>query len=237
VKKILIFGGTIDGRELAERLSADKDLKVTLSVATEFGKSLIDEGINTIVGRLEKNEIEHLISSFDVVVDATHPYAKIISKNILDVKKDKKVYRLIRDKSNLDGVIEAEDIKDACKKCSEGNILAATGSKEIGQYTNIERVYARVLPTKESILLCKMAGLKEENIIESFGKTTVEENLEVIRKYNIKNLITKDGGKRGGFEEKKKAAMIAGINFIVIKRPKEEGYHLEELILLLGGMK
>jgi len=237
VKKILIFGGTIDGRELAERLASDKGLEVTLSVATEFGKSLIGDGINTIVGRLEKNEIEHLISSFDIVVDATHPYAKIISKNILDVKKDKKLYRLIRDESNLDGVIEAKGIKDACDKCSEGNILAATGSKQIAQYTNLKRVYARVLPTKESVLLCKLAGLKEENIIERFGKSSVKENLEIIEKYDIKNLITKDGGKRGGFEEKKEAARIAGINFIVIKRPKEEGYHLEELIELLGGTK
>ena len=237
MKKILIFGGTIDGRELAERLSSDSNINVTLSVATEFGKALIDDKINTIVGRLEKDEIEQLISSFDAIIDATHPYAKIISKNISDVCKDKKVYRLIRDESNLDGVIEAEDIKDACKKCGEGNILAATGSKEIAQYINLERVYARVLPTKESVMLCKMAGLKEENIIESFGKVTVEENLEIIKKYNIKNLITKDGGKRGGFEEKKEAARIAGINFIVIRRPKEEGYHLEELIALLGGKK
>lgn len=238
MKKILIFGGTEDGRELAERLSENKELIITLSVATELGKELVgSDKINVLMGRLDQNQIKDIIGENDIIIDATHPYAVEVSKNIALVVRDKKLLRLLREESKLIGAVMAENIKDACSKCGSGNVLAATGSKQIAEYTCLERVYARVLPTKESVKLCYDAGLDDEHIIKHFGRNTVEENIEVINKYEIKNLITKDGGNRGGFKEKKRAAEITGVKFIVIKRPNEEGYSLEELLRILGDLR
>jgi precorrin-6x reductase len=235
VNKILIFAGTEDGRELAEKLSKNRELNVTLSVATEFGKELVNsDKLKVLMGRLDENQIRKVIEEHDIIIDATHPYAVEISKNIFQAKGNKKLLRLLREESKLGKSVIAKDIKDACSKCDEGHVLAATGSKQIAEYTCLDRVYVRVLPTEESIKLCYDAGLGDNQIIRHFGKNTVEENIEIINKYNIKNLITKDGGDRGGFNEKKEAAERTGIKFIVIKRPEEEGYSLEELLRILG---
>ena len=43
-------------------------------------------------------------------------------------------------------------------------------------------------------------------------------------------LVTKDGGRAGGFEEKAAAAREAGAELVVIGRPAETGYTLEEIL-------
>ena len=43
--KLLIFGGTTEGRKLIEYLK-DKNIKIYLCVATEYGESLIEENEN-----------------------------------------------------------------------------------------------------------------------------------------------------------------------------------------------
>src|SRR5688500_5882221 len=80
--KILILGGTADARELAERLMA-LGHDVTTSLAGRTRKPAIPAGqvrvgkfggIPGLVGYLRAAGIERL-------VDATHPYASLISMN------------------------------------------------------------------------------------------------------------------------------------------------------------
>lgn len=254
--KLLIFGGTTEGRELTEYLSGkNADSKsdifdVTLSVATEYAKKFLDgSSMKILVGRLETEDIEELVEKerYDYVVDATHPYAVEVSKNIKKSLKlltekgfdyETKYIRLLRKKSDLSGCIVLGSIAEACSKCDCGNVLASTGSKQINEYSELEnfsdRVYARVLPTDKSIKLCIDAGLDDSHIIVNTGAVSYEDNIEVIKKYNIKNIITKDGGVKGGFYEKRDAAIDSGINIIVVDRPAENGMTYEEVISLLS---
>ena len=50
-----------------------------------------------------------------------------------------------------------------------------------------------------------------------------------LREYNS-FLVTKDGGKTGGFEEKLKGAQEAGAEVLVIRRPFDQGISLEAVI-------
>ena len=81
--KILIFGGTTEGRLLAQTLS-QQGLPATVSVATPLGAQELSglPGISPLVGRKTTEEMAELLKSFDRCVDATHPYAVEASRNI-----------------------------------------------------------------------------------------------------------------------------------------------------------
>lgn len=243
---IIVFSGTSDGNEIVGKLSK-LGHNVIVSVATDYAKDfLIDYDVTVLSGRLDIAKIVQVISQNDVncIIDATHPYATEVSGNInsafIQVKENSnsniEKFRLLREQSLYEEHITlVDDIKTACDKTVAGNVLATTGSKQIHEYTTLvdykTRLYSRVLPTEESVQLCKKAGLDESKIIQSLGALSVEENVETIRRYNIKNLITKDGGVKGGFPQKSEACKLTDTKLIVIKRPKEttEFYSTDEI--------
>ena len=247
MKHLLIFGGTTEGRELAQQLSANQR-PVVLCVATEYGKEMIPQpepNLVVKVGRLVPKDMCQMMTDYhvDTVIDATHPYAVAVSEHIaLACEEQGTTYlRLLREQSGYDGnSMIAQTIPHGCTMVANGNVLATTGSKQVAEYMALpdykNRLYTRVLPTPESIALCKKAGLEEDHIITSFGVLSVEENLEMISKYKIKTMITKDGGQKGGFDQKRMACEQAGIAFIVVKRPtKEDGFSMEDILHKIGG--
>ena len=246
MKDLLIFGGTTEGRELAETLS-DKGQRVILSVATQYGKEMIPQQSQYLqikVGRLDHIEMSRIITAngIGIVIDATHPYAVEVSKHIKQAcgTTMTEYLRLLRDTSGYDeDMTMADTIEESCTMVEDGNVLATTGSKQIGEYTQLvdykQRLYARVLPTQESIDLCKKAGLDDDHIITSFGVLSVAENMEMMARYQIKTMITKDGGTKGGFGEKRLACKQGNIKCIVVKRPMvEDGFSMTEILEKIG---
>ena len=75
---LLIFGGTTEGRVLAETL-VNQGHRVTVSVATSLGAEELS-GIPCTIweGRLEEAAMEARVRDFDLVIDATHPYACLL---------------------------------------------------------------------------------------------------------------------------------------------------------------
>ena len=82
---ICVFGGTTEGRELVEFLSA-QPCNVTACVVTDYAQSLLPASGHVTVSakKLPAGEIAAMLLSqrFDLVVDATHPYAQSITKSI-----------------------------------------------------------------------------------------------------------------------------------------------------------
>ena len=81
--KLLIFGGTTEGRILAQR-AGELGAEVTVSVATELGAEELAglDGVRVLTGRLDRPRMEALLPGFDLCVDATHPYAKLATATI-----------------------------------------------------------------------------------------------------------------------------------------------------------
>lgn len=83
--RLLIFGGTTEGRELSQ-FCADRGILALVSVASEYGKTLVpqSENLKVLVNRLTEKEMSELIARERVclVVDATHPYAAEATENI-----------------------------------------------------------------------------------------------------------------------------------------------------------
>ena len=81
--KVLVFGGTTEGRLLARELSA-LGAQVTVSVATALGAEELRgvPPLTVCVGRKDARQMREMLPGFAVCVDATHPYAAEASGNI-----------------------------------------------------------------------------------------------------------------------------------------------------------
>ena len=125
----------------------------------------------------------------------------------------------------------AEAIRDYLSG-RQGNIMLATGSKELAVYAPLGggRLYPRVLPCHEGIAACERAGIPHRNIIAMQGPFSIDLNLALIRQHNIKYLVTKDGGRAGGFDEKARAARLGGAELIILRPPEDEGQDYDEIL-------
>ena len=244
LREILIFAGTTEGRKLSECLAAS-GIAHTLCVATEYGEIVLNEHPLTKIhrGRMNSEEIKEFIQNgnFMAVVDATHPYADVITENIKTAMQGMKVpyLRLKREQDEpkeQESVVyfnTSEDCAKALEK-TEGNILLTTGSKELEKYCisdNVKkRFYVRVLPSKESLSLCMEKGIQGKHIIAMQGPFSIEMNKAIIDQYDISCLVTKESGSAGGYQEKLQAAKQADIPVFVIGHKKEEdGYSFTEI--------
>lgn len=247
MKQILIFAGTTEGRTLAERL-AEAGIYHTVCVATEYGEIVLKENpfLTILKGRKTKEEMRALIQSdeFEAVIDATHPYADVVTANIRQALEGLPVpyFRLKRDteKEKAEGKIRYFQNHEACEKAlgeMRGNILLTTGSKDLFRYCQRqsvkERLFVRVLPGMESLSLCMEEGIQGKRIIAMQGPFTEEMNLAVIRQFQIACLVTKRSGQTGGYPQKLSAASKAGIPVFVIGHPEEDGISLRELCRVL----
>jgi precorrin-6A/cobalt-precorrin-6A reductase len=83
MRRILILGGTTEARRLAERLAERRDLAVTLSLAGRTASPAAQPVPVRIGGFGGAHGLAaHLAAErIDALIDATHPYAAIISAN------------------------------------------------------------------------------------------------------------------------------------------------------------
>lgn len=248
-KKILIFAGTYEGRILCERLSHFGTLQIDVSVATEYGASIIEgiTGVNILTNRLTKQDMIALIkqSNYDKIIDATHPFAVEVTKNIKSACEElnKDYIRLLREDIHLsdsDDIIEVSDIQGAVEvlNSTDKNALITTGSKEIALFKGVndydKRLYVRVLPSVEAINACHDIGIKSKNIICMQGPFSNELNVAMLKQYNCEYLVTKSTGDVGGILQKAQAVQQVGAKLIVISRPtKEQGYSIDNVIDLI----
>ncbi len=83
--RVIIFGGTTEGRKLAEFFNRQK-VKTCVCVATSYGASLLPQGQWLTISHkpLDQLEMEEMFRSYkpELVVDSTHPYAKEVTQNI-----------------------------------------------------------------------------------------------------------------------------------------------------------
>ena len=235
---VVVFSGTTEGRELSRQLAA-LGIEVTVSVATPLGQEEQGStpGVTVRCGRLLPDEMAALLGDAALCIDATHPYAVEATKNIKAAAEKAGVgyLRLLRPASPLpENCLVFESAKQAAEALAakEGNLLLATGAKELAQFAAIppERLYPRVLPTLESIAACEAANIPHRNIIAMQGPFSFALNQAMMEQFHIRWLVTKDGGAAGGFDEKAAAASAAGAQLVVIRRPPEQGETASEVL-------
>ena len=242
MSELLIFGGTTEGRLLAEHC-AKSGISADVSVATEYGASLLPEGVNVLCGRLDTDEMTALMleNKYTLVIDATHPYAVEATKNIKAACKNAGIrgLRLVR-KSSVSWGKTVSDMSELVELLnrSEGAVLSTLGSKALPELTEVrnyrERLWIRVLPSEEILEQCRGLGYDTANVIQEKGPFTVEQNVAHLQKSGAGILVTKESGETGGYSEKAEAARICGAEMITLMRPADEGCSLEEIIDIIA---
>lgn len=274
--KIWIFGGTTEGRLLAEYCSREK-IEAWVSVASEYGEELLQEElmesgnagnpdlnhntclakkslknvqassvIKVLRGRMDRYQMEEFIRNqgIHLVIDATHPHARLVSEEIQEAcgRTGVRLERCLRTEGEQNKArdwVEVDSIQEAVSFLSSvsGVIFATTGSKELEALCQIpdyqKRVYARVLPTSNVLKKCEKLGITGSHLIAMQGPFSTEMNTLFLRQTKAEWLLTKDSGRAGGFQEKVEAARENGTRVVVIRRPEEDGISLEEAMEVL----
>ena len=224
---IWVVGGTSNATEICERLVV-AGLSVVVSVTTDFGRQLSEfPGIEVVQGKLSLDGMEQLIQNYRVrlVVDASHPFAAEVSSNaMLAAEKIGVPYlRFERANTRFENATYVDDYEEAVAYLADkqGNILLTTGSKFVAKFIplGVERLYARVLSTSDSIALCEQAGLNPVNVIAMCGVGSVALNMALLKEFDIQFLVTKESGAEGGLQEKIEAANLVNAEVIIIQRP------------------
>ena len=247
MKRVLIYGGTTEGRRLAEKL-AEAGIPSLVLVATEYGEQMMVPGeksgrIQVLQGRLTAAEMAALYEREQpaVIVDATHPYAEAVKKNIRESREGFRQIPYYRVCRNPEVPEEREDARyfDTTEDCvralrsAAGNILLTTGSKTLSEFCRWpdlrERLYVRVLPSVESLEICREQGIRGDRIIAMQGPFSEEMNRQMLHETRSEILVMKESGRTGGEAARIQAAEKAGATCFIIRRPcaAEEGLPLD----------
>ena len=218
-----------------------------MSVATQYGEEVLQpHPLMTIhTGRLDRSGMARMMREghYLCVIDATHPYAQIVSREIEAACGETGLpyLRLMREETGAGNPDPGSDggtcayVRDVAEAgaflaADSGHILVTTGSKELVRFAKAlgdpARITARVLPAQESLRACAEAGLTGKQIIAMQGPFDTEMNCAQIRHAGASWIVTKETGAAGGYPEKIEAARKCGIRAVVIRKPSEQEHRI-----------
>jgi precorrin-6A/cobalt-precorrin-6A reductase len=144
IRRILILGGTGEARQLAARLAARADLAVTLSLAGRTA-SPAAQGVPVRVGGFggAQGLADYLSNErIDALLDATHPYAAMISANAARAAELSKTALLALRRppwarASGDQWIEVADVPGAVEALAAAprRVFLALGRNELAPFT------------------------------------------------------------------------------------------------------
>ena len=246
--KVFLLGGTKDSINIIRHIKNNYDSYILTTTTTEYGAELAREGgsDNTIARPLLKEEIIKIITdyNFEVLIDATHPFASHITQTSSSIADEMKIpyIRFERPLSNLQNIDTSHvSYVDSFKSAGElienefksGAVLHFAGAntmEEILNYVSPDRFYPRILKVEKSLEKCRKLNIPSDHIIPMKGAASLEENIRLIEKYNAIVMITKESGEIGGVTEKIEAANEKDIGVIMIQRPKIDNLKENDIV-------
>lgn len=242
---IILFGGTSEGRTIAELLGK-KQINTLVCVATQYGEGLLTSSgtLRVCKGRMDSAQMSALLvrEKPRLIIDATHPFALEVSKNIGLACQQLGIKRITVQRSSFDcgGCKAFSTLEQLMSWLSSqpGTIFSTLGVKEAQALTVIpgyrERVWLRILPDIDGLSSCIDAGFPQKHIICMQGPFSRELNTAMLLAAGTDILVTKETGAAGGYPEKLAAAKECGITAAVLLRPKQDsGISLAMVIKLI----
>ncbi|MDK2824038.1 MAG: precorrin-6A/cobalt-precorrin-6A reductase [Clostridia bacterium] len=229
---ILILGGTLESRKLADFLKSNH-YSFLISTVSQYGHSLARE-VSPNVQRqvLDEHSLEHLCweKNINTIIDATHPFATNISLTAIKVasKLNLNYLRLEREgikipvKNSLVHIVA--NSKEAASLAPQlgTRILLTIGSRQLDYFRELikeKKVLARVLPEMLSLQKCLELGLQPKQIIAMQGPFSKEFNKALFKEKQVEVVITKNSGTIGGVDTKVTACLELNIPVIIIDKP------------------
>ncbi len=247
-----VFSGTSDGNALANEL-AQQGYPVVVSTATGYGGEVAAQhcsGVSVWAGHQGVEARKQALSQNQAraIVDATHPYASLISEQLMGLSKSMNIpYLRFERPSSVgcadEGSASLSSIGERCASLRSAHptysleqaadqaialgrrIFLTTGSKDLATFLNApgaaEREwFVRVTPEPEFIQRAIDLGVPRSHICAMQGPFSEAFNTALWRDLKIDCVITKDSGDAGGYNAKLAATQALDIPLLVIKRPK-----------------
>jgi precorrin-6A/cobalt-precorrin-6A reductase len=229
---IFVEGGTADGREAAERLSASGK-EVIYSSISNYNAPKENPHLHWHIGTMDMDQLKAFLTEHQVTVfvDATHPYAKAASVNAMAACRALHLRYIRFERPGIQSMAPElqkqvrhfpdYDQMAAYLKNFPGNILTTTGSRELAHYQPLDkkRVYIRILPTSSVLKKCEALGYKPSHILALQGPFSQAMNEAMIEDHDIRFVTTKDSGDVGGVADKIRAAAQKGAEVLCVDRP------------------
>ncbi len=232
---VMVMAGTKDAANIIKMLSSTGKFNILATTTTSYGADIAKAaGADNVISKaLHPEELIEVINAnhIEVLVDATHPFAAnathnaIKSSNITEIK----YLRFERPGKNFkenDLIHEVSSFEEAALKAcelTEGRVLHLAGVSTLApiiKKIDHTMLFARVLPSVDSIQKCIDMGLNQENIIAMQGIFSKEFNKALFKEYEATLIITKESGETGGTPSKISAAVELGIDVVLVTRPK-----------------
>ncbi|MCK8060513.1 MULTISPECIES: precorrin-6A reductase [unclassified Fusibacter] len=225
---ILIVGGTSDANRLAGGIAQNGDAYI-MTVTTETGRKMAENcGIDAVVHPFTPEKIKRFIldHGVDVVLDASHPHAGEISRQLIEACCTMDIL-YIRYERKQTGLTEegnqyvVDSMEDAASLAPTlAKRILVTGSKHaaLWEATACTVIY-RVLPTSEVLRELESLHVGMDRILAQKGPFSFDQNRTTLVDFDIDALVMKESGTTSLTGEKIRAARSLGIPCIVVRRP------------------
>lgn len=232
---VMIMAGTKDAANIIKRLSNFENLRILATTTTKYGANIAKSaGADEVISKaLKEEEIIETIKNNGIkfLIDATHPFAvsatcnAINASNIAEIKyiRFERPQIELPENTLIHKVFSFEEAALKSLELTQGNILHLAGVSTLTpiiEKIDSSRVFARILPSLDSIEKCLNSGILQENIIAMQGTFSKNFNKVLMEEYNISLIITKESGETGGTPSKINAALDLGINVVIVVRPE-----------------
>ena len=236
---VWVFSGTGDGNALATAVAAQGH-PVVVSTATEYGGSIAQQdcpGVSVWAGRhgVEARRQALQRSGARVLLDATHPFATVISEQLIALSAELGIPYLRYERASAltpagSGSLADVELCDSMGQAAERaaargkRIFLATGSKDLAAFLQAPGAsqcdwFARVTAEPEFVQRALDLGIPRSRLCAMQGPFSQGFNEALWRDWKIDCVVTKDSGDAGGYLAKLAAAQVLGIHLIVVKRP------------------
>lgn len=232
-RHILLLGGTAEARELLETLIKSTEHDVTYSLAGVLG-SKAEEVLRSRMG-FDSDHFQFRMGGFggpeglrhymeehdiDLLIDATHPYATVISQNAIEASKAGAVLlaRYVRHEwteTADDSWTVVDRLSDAAAALPSGvTAFLSVGRQSIAPFASRKdcRFVIRSIAEAEEHLF------HSATFIQGMPGRSMEEEMTLFQEYGIDYLVTKNSGS-GKASYKILAARELHIPVIMVKRP------------------
>ncbi|WP_067666478.1 cobalt-precorrin-6A reductase [Nocardia miyunensis] len=234
-RRVLILGGTREARELAEKLSGESGFEVVSSLAGRVREPVLPVGevriggfggVDGLRGWLRDNDV-------DVLIDATHPFAGVISAHAAEAAAALNLPALHVHRPGWrerpgDRWIRVPDVASAVETVGRrgSRIFLTIGRQEAGAFAGLTRPWflirsidppSAVLPPHHELILAR-------------GPFAVDDEVRLLTDRRIDILVTKNSG--GELTVAKVlAARACGLPVVMIDRPPlPEGARVAESV-------
>ena len=225
---ILLFGGTTEGRLVAEILD---HLSLPYYYSTKNKVSYKTGGVH-IFGAKEVDDIITFCKKHQVrlIIDAAHPFAIELHRNIYEAAGQASIPTIRFERPEV-MISRNEDVRyfndfpemiSAVQRSDFKNILALTGVQTILKLKPLwqtRNCYFRIMDTPMSHKQAVESGIFPELLYFQNPGKNIEDLVHLSRKLDIELILTKESGESGFFTTKVEACRRLNIPLWVVKKP------------------